>query len=155
MESSYIIQAITAKRVDQAYALVRLVRPQLSLDSWRDLCRGGAAPAGSAARATLLMLNPAGYIRGLCTYRIERASPSACALRVDMLAFAHPIAPEAILDRLMAELDSVGTSNGCQYIDIDADDLGPWRARACAGRRLPVRLRRSIHGPATGAAQPR
>lgn len=148
VEPSYIIQEITDRRVDQAYPLARLARPQLSLEVWRDLCRvqaGSPAEVGSSACNTLLAMNRAGYIRGLCTYRIVPALPSGRALQVDMLAFAHPIAPEAVLEQMMTELDSVGTSHGCQYIDIDANDLGPWHVRARAGRKLPVRLRRSIH----------
>src|SRR5690606_26453045 len=124
---SYVIRHITARRVDQAYPLVMLKRPHLTLDAWRQFCAGRMANRGQAPRppaGVLLALDRAGYVRGLCSYEIDGRPRKRPALRIDILAFAHLFAFDAILDRMLDELGAIAASFGCGSMEIDEDDCG-------------------------------
>ena len=145
VEQTYVIRQITQRMVDQAYPLVLLARPHLTLEAWRHFCAGRTEEGRTSARprcGVLLAVTSTGYVRGLCSYEIKALTATRHVLCVDILVFAHLFQPREILYQLLDELEAIADSHGCDSIDIEAEDLGEWLDRAGPGRKLPVRSMR-------------
>jgi len=64
-------QSLKLEKVDQAYGLVRLVAPQVSLEAWRDFARGLISPSEAPESGVLTVEDARGYILGLVGYVVD------------------------------------------------------------------------------------
>jgi hypothetical protein len=106
-------------RIDQAYPLVLLVRPDLSLEAWRNHC-GRRTPLNGSG--LLLALDPGECVRGLCSYRIGHR-PTGAVMEADIFVVAHPFAPRPIVTCLLDELERLAVAAGCRAIEFAPPDF--------------------------------
>lgn len=142
--STYLIQRLTERRVNQVYPLVLLARPQFTLEAWHRLCAariGDDSPQARLRSGFLLAINKADYIRGLCGYEVGEVGRQK-VLSIDILVFAHLFNSGEILDQMLDETESIAMSAGSKTIEIADRDLGEWLDRAGKGRKLAISLRR-------------
>ena len=140
LEHSVSIQQITRDRIDQAYPLARLARPSLSLDRWRRLCAGADddPSATMVPRGALLLLDRAGWIRGLCSYRVESGAARIPRLSVDIFALAALFGREELCGRMMEALQRIAMAHGCQAIDMQELDARECRLWHPKGAFIPI-----------------
>lgn len=147
MERTHLIQRLTERRIDQVYPLVLLARPHFTLETWQRFCATRIGDDGAEARlrsGVLLAINKAGYVRGLCSYKVGGSDRLRDVLSIDILAFAHLFHSGEVLDRMLDEAEAIGMSAGCRVIEIADQDLGEWLDRAGKGRKLAISLLRKV-----------
>lgn len=66
------VQALNSEKVDQAYALVRVVSPRISLESWRDFAGALLSPSEAPESGILAVEDGRGYIKGFVGYVVDR-----------------------------------------------------------------------------------
>jgi GNAT superfamily N-acetyltransferase len=64
-------QPLTSEKVDQAYALVQLVTPQISLEAWRDFAGSLISPFEAPESGILAIEDERKYILGLVGYVVD------------------------------------------------------------------------------------
>jgi len=64
-------QALSSKKIDQAYGLVQLVASQITLEAWRDFARSLVSPSEAPESGILTAEDESGYIMGLVGYVID------------------------------------------------------------------------------------
>ena len=64
-------QTLNSQKVDQAYGLVRLAAPQISLEDWRDFARSSISPSEAPESGILTVEDESGYIMGLVGYVVD------------------------------------------------------------------------------------
>ena len=65
-------QPLKLEKIDQAYGLVRLTAPQISLEAWRDFARSLISPSEAPESGILTVEDDCGCIMGLVGYVIDR-----------------------------------------------------------------------------------
>jgi hypothetical protein len=66
------LQALNSEKIDQAYALVQLEAPEISLESWRDFAMSLISPSEAPESGILTVDDERGYLLGLVGYVIDR-----------------------------------------------------------------------------------
>ncbi len=65
------IRPLTAERIAQAFPLVQMSLPQVTLDAWCDFAAALVAQGASAATGIILVVGERDTIAGLCSYRVD------------------------------------------------------------------------------------
>ena len=65
-------QALSSEKIDQAYGLVRLAAPQISLEAWRDFAKSVISPSVTPESGILTVEDERECIMGLVGYVIDR-----------------------------------------------------------------------------------
>ena len=64
--------ALNSEKIDQAYGLVRLAAPQISLEAWRDFARSVISPSEAPESGILTVEDERECILGLVGYVVDR-----------------------------------------------------------------------------------
>lgn len=140
--NAFTINPLYFNQIDQAYALLRMARPELAQDDWRALAadRLAAPPPGkAAAQGVMTAQNDHGYIVGLFTYLVCDHSRHGRILRIDHGAALDLFDIAGVWDVLLRSIASLAQFLQCSVIDAPwpAGDAGPAESQ-CAALGRPV-----------------
>ena len=65
------VTTLKAGKTDQAYGLVRLAAPQISLEAWRDFAHSLISPSETPGSGVLTVEDARGFVHGLVGYVID------------------------------------------------------------------------------------
>lgn len=65
-------QFLDSTKIDQAYGLVRLAAPRITLEAWRDFALSLISHSGALESGILTIEDERGYITGLAGYAVDR-----------------------------------------------------------------------------------
>lgn len=110
-----ITTSLTSKEVDQAFALIQLEAPEMTLSGWRSFARsaGGRRALGLAA-----VKDTRGYLSGLCSYRRSRSMRHGEVLAVDCFVALDFLNTQGAADLLLHHLEETASASGCSAIEI-------------------------------------
>ncbi len=109
--STYRVEPLGAARVDQAFTLIRLVAPTLELKAWRAFCRNmGGATASS--RALSVVINPRGYVQGLCLTELKDHPLHGRIVDVPVFLATSAADEEGVAGALLGHLGHLSRLNG-------------------------------------------
>lgn len=118
----HIISRLTLAEVDQAFALIQLEAPELSLAAWRQFARaagGGKPPSSKPTPAGLVAVKDArNYMAGLCAYRRTRSFRHGPTLTVDCFVALDFLHTQGAAAHLLRHLDETAAVLGCTAIEI-------------------------------------
>lgn len=99
-------------RILQAYPLAQAILPDLSLARWAKLAEPLTAPETLDRQGIMIAVNPAGYIYGLCFYRIEEEDGGR-RLTADRFVAFDLLGPPRAFEALLSGLDDLAQRLGC------------------------------------------
>ena len=118
----HIISRLTPREVDQAFALIQLEAPELSLAAWRQFARSAeprktqsTKPAGAGLVA---VKDARGYVAGLCAYRRTQSFRHGMALTVDCFVALDFLHTQGAADHLLRHLEETAAVLDCTAIEI-------------------------------------
>lgn len=118
----HIVSHLTPAEVDQAFALIQLEAPELSLAAWRQFVRsagGGKPPSSKPASTGLVAVKDSrGYVAGCCAYRRTRSFRHGAALLVDCFVALDFLHTQGAADHLLRHLEQTAALLGCSAIEI-------------------------------------
>lgn len=130
MDTDLIAKPLAARQIEQAFALIRTLVPDLDINRWRayaatvlaaDAVNAAEPPAEDArpARQTAGILTaqtPDGYIHGLFCYRVDTHLQYGRVLSADNFIVLDLIDPSAATAVLLRALEQLARTQGCQAI---------------------------------------
>lgn len=137
MTDCFIVKPLALNKINQAYALVRTVRPELTADGWRAVASGYLAEepsAPAASRGVVAVQNDQGYIVGLFCYAVCDDMRHGATLRVENLTALDLFNEAGVMDALLREVDAVGRRLACRA--VLADPPAGYSADSESGRRV-------------------
>lgn len=117
-----------------AYALIEAAGLDLSQEAWMREIRAlgsGAAPVPAEAGGVVGCKAASGYLAGLFTYRIERATTGAAVLGIRRFLAFDLVAPTSA-EALLLEAERLALAQECDAIELSLAPIG--QASALAGR---------------------
>lgn len=106
---------LSPDRIAQAYPLVQVVRPALSLEAWRRYARAILEDTeGGSGIATLQ--DPRGLIAGLFVYRIGADPGHGRTLVAEDFVALDIVNPETVAQSLADALEAVANEHGCSAV---------------------------------------
>ncbi len=111
---------LAAEQIDQAFPLVRLLAPTLSLEHWRGFARAMTQPpSASAGRGGIVVLaDAAGYLFGLFSYVDCPDLLHGPTLQVDNLVIAHLVECREATQVLEREMRDIARRLDCRGIHV-------------------------------------
>lgn len=137
MIDCFTIKPLALNKINQAYALVRTARPDLTADGWRAVARGYLAEEPSVpapARGVVAVQNDQGYIVGLFCYAVCDDMRHGATLRVENLTALDLFNEAGVMEVLLREIDAVGRRLACRA--VLADPPACCRADSDSSRRV-------------------
>lgn len=118
-----ITTRLTPREVDQAFALIQIEAPEMTLAGWRSFARsaGQAAPAQANRRrapSLAAVKDARGYLSGLCSYRKARSLRHGEVLAVDCFVALDFLNTQGAADLLLHHLEETASAVGCSAIEI-------------------------------------
>ena len=120
------ISELAGKRIDEAFALVRL-GTSLSRSEWRDLTARLPAQSGG-----VLGISAGGVMLGLAGYRMEDRAEEGRSLRVDPFIAFELSSSAPVRTALVDELRAVADRLDCRFLAINAVQRGLLDAHSAA-----------------------
>ena len=113
-------QPLAAEQIDQAFPLVRLLAPTLSLEHWRRYARAMTQPHSAAAgRGGIVVLaDAAGYLFGLFSYVDRLDLLHGPTLQVDNLVIPHLLECRQATQVLEREMRDIARRFDCRGIRV-------------------------------------
>lgn len=116
MWNCFMPTPLGVEQIDQAFPLVQVIRPGISLEEWQTYASG--MMSSTDRRTGIMTVQTQGYIYGLFGYRIEPDLQQGCRLRVEdpvTLDLFHPAGTAAAL---VAAVDSLTEAFGCTAVHV-------------------------------------
>ncbi len=120
------IDSLTPAQIVQAYALVRLVTTDLSLDAWCDFASQRLSRAERQAGGIHTVQDREGSIIGFASYSTDASLQDGRILTVDNLVAVGTIERQrdSVLLALLGALESVATTHRCRTIEFRLSAAG-------------------------------
>ena len=120
------VRALSPAQVVQAYALVRLVASDLSLDAWRDFACQRLSRAERQAGGIHTVQDSRGSIVGFASYSTDDSLQEGRILTVDNLVAVGTIERQrdSVLLALLGALESIATNHRCGAIQFRLEAAG-------------------------------
>lgn len=115
MTEGFTAKPLSFNKIDQAYAVVRTVRPDFSMEDWRALagpCAARGPDDAAPRRGVVVVENAGGYIVGLFCYAACDHLHHEKALRIDPLIALDLFNVDEIMELLLREADSLARRFG-------------------------------------------
>lgn len=120
----YQLHYLGSSKVDQAFPLMQLAIPELTLARWRDFAgklvvsepRGGTSLPPQ--RAIVLAQDSSGYLHGLFSYAVEEDLLGRTLALHDFVVCAL-FGTEAVADALLARVDALAAALDCAAVRAD------------------------------------
>ncbi|MBX6321331.1 MAG: hypothetical protein IRY94_05850 [Rhodospirillaceae bacterium] len=137
----YLLRYLSHQQIDQAFPLVQLAEPGLSLERWRAFagCMARDDPAGFAAgtppeRCVVTAQDTAKYIHGLFCYRLREDLLADRTLKVSHFCVCSLVDPAGVTEALLRAIDILAGRLGCPQVCAELSD----GASALMGRRALI-----------------
>lgn len=117
MAEHFIAEPLDRRHIAQAFPLVRLGVPGLTMDRWRAFARAqlGARQRGGD-RGILAVRNPAGYIHGLVIFETSEDLHLGRVLLVSHWVTAQSVGSGAVVSALIAAVEKVARTHECEAV---------------------------------------
>ena len=111
---------LAAEQIDQAFPLVRLLAPTLTLEHWRGYARAMTQPpSATAGRGGIVVLaDAAGYLFGLFSYTNRPDLLHGPTLQVDNLVILHLVECREATQVLEREMRDIARRLDCRGIRV-------------------------------------
>lgn len=123
MSSDLHVRPLATEQIVQAYPLVSLFDPELSLEQWTayasQLLNG---TNGSRAHSILTVQTPDSYIYGLSAYWLRPDLWRGSVLEIDNFAVIDMAHGRTIASLLLKGLENIGRESGCSCVSIKLID---------------------------------
>ena len=121
---------LNAERIDQAYPLVRELRENLTLETWRDYAQSYLGPAtAQQGHRGIIIADYRDCIRGLLCYDVLTDLVDSTTLAVrDVVVLGLP-AGQPVARSLLQHQFAIAGAHRCATIRVDLSDPMKWLAR--------------------------
>ncbi len=111
---------LTPQKVAQAYALIQLVAPDVSLAAWRKFARQRMSGACASSGGVHTIQNAHGTILGLASYCADDGWNNVRTFTVDHLVVVATTErqQDAVLSALLDALETIAVNYGCSAIQF-------------------------------------
>ena len=132
-------RSLTPERVAQAFPLIQIAFPEVSLENWRDF----ATPAASAQSQTdggiTTVVSEQGYIVGLCCYRVVQDFQHGNVLMVEHFLILDLFDQKAVVHALADAAESLARERRCTAIhtslpETEVKDADAWLVQTLRDR---------------------
>lgn len=132
-DAPYTVRKLLREDVGRAFALVALIRPDVSEAAWRDhvltyvdVEAGEAPDAGGEARGARVLVCPNDYFYGLFTYRMRRSARQSAVLALDNFCVVSFTSRRMASAALLASAEALADDHGCSALSITFLDDEIW-----------------------------
>ena len=115
------IEPLTPERIDQAYPLIQMVRPRLSVAAWQ--ARARDLLARPLAGVTLLV-DDGGLILGLFSWAVESHPDHGATLDAEDFVALDIVGSRRIADALADALEDTARRHGCRAVHTNVTCSG-------------------------------
>jgi hypothetical protein len=130
---------LTPGRVAQAFPLIQIAFPALSLQDWQYFATPLASAQGQADGGIITVVSEQGYIVGLCCYRVARDFQHGVVLMADHFLILDLFGQQAVVGALADAAESLARERRCTAIHTSLPETGvkgadAWLVRILRGR---------------------
>ncbi len=130
---------LTPERVAQAYPLIQMAFPAVSLEDWRDFAAQLASARGQADGGIVTVVGEQGYIVGLCCHRVARDLRHGAVFMADPFVALDLYDPQAVVRVLVDSVETLAREHRCAAIHTSLPETGvkgadAWQIRTLRGR---------------------
>ncbi len=115
----YIVRPLDAKQVAQAFPLVRILDPHLTLDSWLSYAQAFIEPSRNFGRRDIITVQSRqGYIHGLAACRLKPVLHGGRVLEVENFVCLDLTGGQRATSTLLRATESCARNWNCSYIRL-------------------------------------
>jgi hypothetical protein len=115
---------LTPERVAQAFPLIQIAFPALSLEDWRDFAAPLASAPGQADGGIITVVSEQGYIVGLCCYRVAQDFQHGAVFMTDLFLIFDLCGQKAVVHALTDAVESLARERRCTAIHTSLPETG-------------------------------
>ncbi len=115
---------LTPERVAQAFPLIQIAFPAVSLKDWRDFATPPARAQGQVAGGIITVVSEQGYIVGLCCYRVTQDFQHGAVLMADHFLILDLFDQKAVVRALADAVESLARERRCTAIHTSLPETG-------------------------------
>ncbi len=118
---SLTIESLTPERIDQAYPLIQMVRPRLSVAGWQEHAR---ERLGRPDAGIMLLLDEGGLILGLFSWTVESHPDHGATLHAEDFVALDIVGSNRIAAALAWALEDTARRHGCRAVHTNVNCTG-------------------------------
>ena len=123
MPSPFIVRPLTTAQIAQAFPLLTVLEPELTLDRWSDYASAFVEPLQDAEpRRILTVQNAQGYIHGLASCRRRCDLHHGCVLEVENFVSLDLTGNKLAANALLTVIESLAREWDCRRISLSLLD---------------------------------
>ena len=123
MPKPYIVSPLTNAQIGQAFPLLVVLDPGLTLDQWSDYAAAFIAPSpGAEPRRIMTVQSSQGYIYGLASCRRRCDLRHRCVLEVENFVSLDLTGNRVATNALLTVIESLAREWDCQRISLSLLD---------------------------------
>ena len=123
MPSPYIVRPLTTAQVAQAFPLLAVLDPGLTLERWSDYATAFVEPSEDAEpRRIMTAQNAQGYIYGLASCRRRCDLHHGCVLEVENFVSLDLTGNKVAANALLTVIEALAREWGCGHISLSLLD---------------------------------
>ncbi len=115
---------LTPERVAQAFPLIQIAFPAVSLEDWRDFATPPARAQGQVDGGIITVDSEQGYIVGLCCYRVAQDLRHRAVLLANHFLILDLIGQQAVGRALADAVESLARNRRCTAIHTSLPEAG-------------------------------
>lgn len=121
-------EPLSGREIAQAYPLIRELAPEMTLKRWQDYAEtiADAQSTGGPQRGFLAARSSAGYLLGLCCYRVDLDLRDGMTLTVDDVVVPGILGQRQITEALFQAVEGLAQRYGCSSIHISCPVKVSW-----------------------------
>ena len=123
MRSPYIVRPLTTIQIAQAFPLLVILEPELTLDRWSDYASAFIEPSpGAEPRRIMTVQSAEGYIYGLASCRRRCDLHHGCVLEVENFVSLDLTGNKVAANALLKVIESLAREWACRRISLSLLD---------------------------------
>jgi len=115
---------LTPERVAQAFPLIQIALPAVSLEDWRDFATPLARAQGPADDGIITVVSEQDYIVGLCCYRVTQDLRHGAVLLANHFLILDLFGQQAVVRALADAVESLARERRCTAIHTSLPETG-------------------------------
>jgi hypothetical protein len=115
---------LTPGRVAQAFPLIQIAFPALSLQDWQYFATPLASAQGQADGGIITVVSEQEYINGLCCYRVTQDLQHGAVLMADLFMILDLVDQMAVVHALADAVESLARERRCTAIHTSLPETG-------------------------------
>jgi hypothetical protein len=117
-------RSLTTERVAQAFPLIQIAFPAVSLEDWRDFATPLARAQGPADDGIITVVSEQDYIVGLCCYRVTQDLRHGAVLLANHFLILDLFGQQAVVRALADAVESLAREWRCTAIHTSLPATG-------------------------------